>query len=114
MKKPYETPMVQRVAIRSDRPVAAICWGHVTSGRDFYHDVPGYGYCIVHMTTKGGCKKAQFVDVTFPPELNMTSQQMAAAEAYMREHFAQLFASGQNLAPYKQSDLFEAPQPDWS
>ena len=44
----------------------------------------------------------------------MTSQQMAAAEAYMREHFAQLFASGQNLAPYKQSDLFEAPQPDWS
>ena len=113
MKKAYIRPEMEWVSICPDRPVAAPCWANAGK-QHMYHDVPGYGYCEVHLSG-GGCGKATVIAVIFPDDLGMTSQQKAQAEAWMMDHLAEMMAaSGNNMAPFKGNEFTPRPDPSWS
>ena len=113
MKKAYIRPEVEWVSICPDQPVAAPCWAN--SGKEpMFHDVPGYGYCEVHLSGDG-CGKATVIAVIFPDDLGMTSQQKAQAEAWMMDHLAEkMAAAGNNMASFKGNGFSARPDPSWS
>ena len=76
--------------------------------------MPGTGYCQINLAEKG-CGQTSIVAITFPDAAGMTSQEKAAAEAWITEHLAEKMASaGNNMAPFKGSEFTLSPDPEWS
>ena len=112
MKKEYVRPQVEWFSIQPDEPIAARCWAD--AGKQLYHDLPGYGYCLVTLS-KGGCGKAKVVGVVIPDELGFTSQQKLEAEQWMMDHLTEkMAAAGNNMANFDGNGFFYAPDPSWS
>lgn len=113
MKKPYIKPKMEWISIRPRQPVAAPCWSYAGKG-PLYHDVPGTGYVEI-MLSKGGCGKATIVSVKLSNADHMTSQEIAATEAWFYEHLAQKMAeAGNNMASFKGNGFETSPDPEWS
>lgn len=113
MKKAYEKPQMEWVSLQPDVPIAAPCWANAGK-QAIYHDLPGVGYCEVHLS-KGGCGKAKIVSVIIPDEFGLTSQQKAEMESWFMGHLAEkMAAAGNNMASFKGSEFTTAPDPDWS
>ena len=113
MKREYVSPSMEWVSMRSTEAIADVCWAYAKNGKDFYHDIPGYGYAILHIVG-GGCSKGTLFAVEFS-DPTMTSQQVADAKAYMDKILAEAVAkSGNNATAYKQSDFEARVDPSWS
>lgn len=114
MKRKYEKPYLQWVAMQSNEAVADICWAYARNGKDFYHDVPGIGYAILTVTGKSGCdNKATFVYEFSNPHL--TASQRAEAQAYIEKVIAEAKATAGNKASsYKGSPFTQNPDVSWS
>lgn len=115
MKKEYVKPSVQWVSMRSSEAVADICWAYARNGKDFFHDIPGYGYCIITIQGGSGCD-ANAVFVLQYSNPNMTDAQRQQAESYMQGVIAQAKAeAGNKASSYKNSNHFSKnPDPSWS
>ena len=114
MKRPYECPKIEYVLVQSNQNVAAICWSYAKNGKDFYYDVPGYGYAIMHVVGNA-CNSGTVIAVEFSDPTGMTSAQIAAAEAYMQDIIAQAKATaGNNSTSFKGSQFVSSPDSDWS
>lgn len=114
MKKQYTKPKMEWIPIRPQNAVANPCWSHASKGMPIFHDVPGTGYAEV-LFSKAGCGKATIVSVKLSDAEHMTSQEIAATEAWFMDHLAQKMAeAGNNMAPFKGSEFTESPDPSWS
>ena len=117
MKQKYEKPAAKWIDIRSKQSVAEVCWGYVSSGQEFYHDIPGYGYAIMKVyADKKGCKGDIYFTVEFSNAANMTSEQIAKAQAYIDKvaaHAKAESAAG-NPSPYKKSPFNAGIDSTWS
>ena len=114
MKRTYASPKIEYVQVRSNQNVADICWAYGKNGKKFYYDIPGYGYAILHVTTRN-CASSTIIGVEFSDPAGMTSAQIAAAEAYMQKVVAESkAAAGNNAQPFKSSPYVASPDPDWS
>ena len=116
MKRKYEKPHLQWVAMQSNEPVADICWGYANNGQPFYHDIPGLGYAILEIVSQGGCKADLVFVVEFSNGDQMTATERAAAQAYIDKAIAKAKAeSGSgNTSSYKGSPFVADPSPSWS
>ena len=114
MKRPYASPTIEYVQVQSSQKVSDICWAYGKNGKNFYYDIPGYGYAILHVTNRS-CASSTLIGVEFSESANMTSAQIAAAEAYMQQVIAESKAlAGNNAQPFKSSPYSASPDPDWS
>ena len=114
MKRTYATPTIEYVQVRSNQNVADICWAYAKNGKNFYYDIPGYGYAILNVVGRN-CNKGTVIGVEFSDPSGMTSAQIAAAEAYMQEVIAEAKAiAGNNAQPFKSSPFVSSPDSDWS
>lgn len=115
MKREYKKPFFQRVTMHGNTDVAAICWAYAKNGKDFYHDIPGLGYAILHFGTSNGCNGGALIVVEFPTNLGLTSEQIAKGKAYMEKRIAQAQAeAGNNAEPYKGSTFSNKVESNWS
>ena len=114
MKRTYECPKMEYVLVQSEQNVADICWAYAKNGKDFYYDIPGYGYAILHVVGRS-CNTGTVIAVEFSDPTGMTSAQIAAAEEYMQDVIAQAKATaGNNAQPFKGSQFVGNPDLDWS
>ena len=115
MKNEYVKPSMQWVPMRSNDAVADVCWAYAKNGKDFYHDIPGYGHAILRITSNGGCNGGVLFAVEFS-DPNMTSAQIASAKAYMDKVIAQAKAEsgGGKATSYKGSPFEGSVSPSWS
>ena len=114
MKKAYESPKVEWVTLHPSEPIAAPCWSHANKGTPIYHDLPGYGYCMVTLS-KSGCGQAKVIAVTIPEELGFTEEQDYAAQQWMMDHLTEkMAAAGNNMASFNNSEFTLSPDPSWS
>ena len=116
MKREYESPSLQWVAMQSGEAVADICWGYANNGKTFYHDIPGMGYAILNIISSGGCKADLVFVVEFSNGEEMTAAQRAAAQAYIDKAIATAKAQsgGGKASSYKGSPFVSNPSPSWS
>ena len=116
MKREYERPSLQWVAMEADKAVADICWGYANNGKNFYHDIPGMGYAILKIVSQGGCKADLVFVVEFSNGAQMTAAQRAAAQAYIDKAIATAKANsgGGKASNYKGSPFVSSPDVSWS
>lgn len=114
MKRVYEKPAMQWVAMQSNEAIADICWAYARNGKDFFHDIPGVGYAILSIVDSKGCdNKATFVYEFSNPHL--TAAQRAAAQSYIEKVIAEAKATAGNKASnYKGSSFVSSPDASWS
>ena len=114
MKRTYASPKIEYVQVHSNQNVADICWAYGKNGKKFYYDIPGYGYAILHVTNRS-CASSTIIGVEFSDPSGMTSNDIAAAEAYMQRVIAEAKATaGNNAQPFKSSPFDASPDPTWS
>ena len=114
MKRPYASPKIEYVQVHSNQNVADICWAYAKNGKEFYYDIPGYGYAILQIVG-GSCTSSAMIGVEFSDPSGMTSSDIAAAEAYMQRVIAEAKATAGNKAqPFKNSPFDASPDPTWS
>ena len=116
MKREYERPSLQWVAMRSNEAVADICWGYANNGKKFYHDIPGMGYAIIKISSSGGCKANLVFVVEFSDGRQMSESERIAAQAYIDKVIAQAKAEsgGGKASNYKGSPFSASPDYSWS
>ena len=115
MKREYKKPLVQRVIMCPSEDIAAICWAFAKNGKNFYHDIPGLGYAILHFETTNGCNGGALIIVEFPTDLGLTSEQIARGKDYMEKRIAQAQAeAGNNAEPYNGSTFQNKVDSNWS
>lgn len=113
MKRPYANPKIEYVQVQSNQNVSDICWAYAKNGKVFYYNVPGYGYAILHVNGKS-CDSGVVFSVEFSDPSNMTSEEIAAGEAYMQKIIADAHnKAGNSAEPFSGSPFVATPDPSW-
>ena len=114
MKRTYEKPNMCWQPIRSNRAVAAVCWGHANNHKPFYYNTYGTGYAELY-AVGSSCDQDVTFEIRYLPE-SMSAEERAMADADMQRVIAETIAKlgNGNANPFKNSPFSSDVDPSWS